>query len=92
MADKYEGFKYEIGDFVSPVIPDNFFERTLFEESPIFRVCGRLYEECPGGVQLHYACRLMNRNGYPSDDPVRLHEMEIEPAKPIEPRRPTNAN
>lgn len=36
-------------------------------------ILSRLYEECPGGVQIHYSCRC----GLGA--PINFHEMELEP-------------
>lgn len=53
----YDHFKFKIGDFVSSLFVDKHGWRSTFQ------VLTRQYEECSGGVQLHYVCRpqsLMN--------------------------------
>lgn len=72
MAETY--FHFNIGDMV--------IQRVGMEESmlagrmghitspTVFLVTGRYYDECPGGIQKHYA---ISRNGQAS----KVHEMEL---------------
>lgn len=50
MDPKYEHFKFEIGQFVQQRISADLDIRRMI-------VVERIYQECPGGVQLHYKCR-----------------------------------
>ena len=60
---QYEHFKFSVGDFVQPVsIRLEFGKKKgwgLMGEKgrPIMQIVERLYQECPGGVQLHYKVR-----------------------------------
>ena len=75
----YPHFKFEIGQFVETAHgaesrrvdrPNNQYSTDRMQ------VLERIYQECPGGVQLHYICRpqgfwIANR------DPIRLNEIEL---------------
>ena len=59
---QYEHFKFSVGDFVQPVsVTLGFGKRRSFfsrdRGTPAMQVIERLYQECPGGVQLHYKVR-----------------------------------
>lgn len=68
----YEHFKFEIGQFVTSA-HDAFWK----SQSPrIFQIVGRLYQECPGGVQLQYTVRQQER--FMSNDSYeRYNEIEL---------------
>ena len=66
MGPKYDHFKFEIGDFVQHVVSRG-------RESRKMQIIERWYQECPGGVQLHYSCRAYQCNS------ARFIEIEIEP-------------
>lgn len=76
MGPKYEHFKFAIGDFVQPKIMSD--ARHMHRHMQIVE---RLYQECPGGVQLHYKCRCAGMIG----GLVDFIEIEIEPyvAEPL---------
>lgn len=76
---KYEHFRFSIGQFVilsQPMPlknddPDNWLRGT-------YQVVERLYQECPGGVQLLYYCR--PRGALQHDrEYVRFNEIELSP-------------
>ena len=69
MGPKYEHFKFAIGDFVQPRIMAD--ARHMHRRMQIVE---RLYQECPGGVQLHYKCRCVGLIG----TLVPFVEIEIE--------------
>lgn len=50
MGPTYEHFKFAIGQFVQQKLNADCPDRKMI-------VIERLYQECPGGVQLHYRCR-----------------------------------
>ena len=60
---QYEHFKFSVGDFVQPVSvgiafrdgKKGFFSRE--RGTPVMQIIERLYQECPGGVQLLYKVR-----------------------------------
>jgi hypothetical protein len=52
MGPKYEHFKFELGQFVQLKIHDG------MGSARKCQVIERLVQECPGGVQLHYKCRM----------------------------------
>jgi hypothetical protein len=70
MGPKYEHFKFSIGDSVQPKIMAD--ARHMHRHMQIVE---RLYQECPGGVQLHYRCRCAGLIGTLVD----FIEIEIEP-------------
>lgn len=60
---QYDHFQFKVGDFVQPVSvtlrfrdgKSGFFSRE--RGTPVMQVIERVYQECPGGVQLHYKVR-----------------------------------
>jgi hypothetical protein len=60
---QYEHFKFSVGEFVQPASVKLSFGKKkspLFSKergTPAFQIVERLYQECPGGVQLHYKVR-----------------------------------
>lgn len=61
---QYEHFKFSVGEFVQPASVKLSFgskkKSTFFLKergTPAFQIVERLYQECPGGVQLHYKVR-----------------------------------
>ena len=61
---QYEHFKFGVGEFVQPASVKLSFgskkKSTFFSKergTPAFQIVERLYQECPGGVQLHYKVR-----------------------------------
>lgn len=56
----YEHFKFDIGDFVQSAFCEINEKANLRRpEDTTFQIIERIYQECPGGVQLHYLCRQM---------------------------------
>jgi len=47
------------------------------ERTQKYYVIGRIVEECPGGVQLHYTCRAYNANGT-ADKLFNVNEFEVD--------------
>lgn len=69
MGPKYEHFKFAIGQFVQQRINSDHDGRKMI-------VVETIYQECPGGVQLHYKCR-------PQRECVQQYlEIELEEYKP----------
>jgi hypothetical protein len=66
MGPLYEHFKFAVGDFVQHVVASN-------RESRKMQIIERWYQECPGGVQLHYTCHAYQCNT------VKFIEIELEP-------------
>lgn len=69
MGPKYEHFKFAIGDIV--MLKQS---KATSKFGHGMMVVERLYQECPGGVQLHYICR---NEGFA--DPRRYLEIELVP-------------
>lgn len=76
---KYEHFKFSVGQFVRSsfcALREQMGSRERLEST--YQIVERTYQECPGGVQLHYLCRpsasIWNDKGY-----VRLNEIELIP-------------
>ena len=65
MGPKYEHFEFQIGDIVQQKIAANHTNRKMV-------VIERIYQECPGGVQLHALCRHIGGEG------SRFIECELE--------------
>ena len=69
MGPKYEHFRFEVGAFVQQRInADQDWRKMIIME--------RVYQECPGGVQLHYRCRPIR------EVPQLYLENELEDYKP----------
>jgi hypothetical protein len=60
-SPQYEHFKFNVGDLVQPVSIAFGFDtpRNSFTSrgTPVMQVIERIYQECPGGVQLFYKVR-----------------------------------
>ena len=76
---RYEHFKYGVGEFVRSsfcaIDPGASSRRESLRST--FQIVERMYQECPGGVQLHYLCRphgMISTEQY-----VRLNEIELIP-------------
>ena len=76
---RYEHFKYGVGDFVRSsfcaIDPDAISKRESLCST--LQIVERMYQECPGGVQLHYTCRpygMISPEQY-----VRFNEIELIP-------------
>jgi len=71
----YEHFKFSVGQFVRSsfcALEERNSSNTLRD---VYQIVERLYQECPGGVQLHYLCRphgFMSTKEY-----MRLNEIEL---------------
>ena len=66
MGPFYEHFEFKIGDFVQQKISADHQARKM-------QVIERMYQECPGGVQLHALCRQIGGTS------IRFIECELEP-------------
>ena len=66
MGPVYEHFKFKIGDFVQQKVSADHQSRKM-------QVIERMYQECPGGVQLHALCRQIGGAS------IRFIECELEP-------------
>ncbi len=76
---KYEHFKFEVGQFVrSSFCELNDDKRNSSEIlRDTYQIVERMYQECPGGVQLHYLCR--PQGFLSSKEYIRLNEIELIP-------------
>lgn len=76
------GFKYKIGDLLvhKGLLPLSTEEKGYrMMERVIYVVVGRIAEECPGGVQLHYAVSACKNPFGAVVSGIRLHEIEVLP-------------
>lgn len=80
----YEYFKFAVGQFV--VSSYVTVQRDVLKRSSdrvlndTFQIVERIYQECPGGVQLHYLLRpqgFLNGREY-----IRYNEIELAPLEP----------
>lgn len=88
---QYEHFKFQVGDFVQPVSVNLDFGKQFKlagKGPPILQVVERIYQECPGGVQLHYKVRpyFGEASGYAREldtfneiELVAVSERQVEP-------------
>jgi hypothetical protein len=71
---KYEHFRFKVGQFVRSsfclAVEDK--NQSLRD---LFQIVERIYQECPGGVQLHYTCR--PHGLLSSKDYIRFNEIEL---------------
>ena len=77
----YKGFKFAIGDHVSCVKPEGWKPaRSVFSTISGDRllIVQRVYQECPGGIQLHYDCRVIHGDGAIADRLIQFNEIELE--------------
>ncbi len=73
MLPKYEHFKFSVGQFVvSSFCAVNPKRRN---EALTYQIIERMYQECPGGVQLHYLCR--SSEVFNREQLVRYNEIEL---------------
>lgn len=75
---KYEHFQFEVGEFVLPAfcalhMNDDKSKKEQLHHA--FLIVERMYQECPGGVQLHYLCRPQALFG--SREYIRFNEIEL---------------
>lgn len=73
---KYEHFKFAVGQFVR----SSFYALDTDRKSSevlrdTYQIVERMYQECPGGVQLHYLCR--PQGVLSSKEYIRLNEIEL---------------
>jgi hypothetical protein len=87
-SPQYEHFRFKVGDFVQPISvtlgfgkKNGFFSRE--RGTPAMQIIERLYQECPGGVQLHYKVRgyFGEAAGY-SREIDTFNEIELVPYTP----------
>ena len=75
---KYSHFKFEVGQFVRSSFCALDEKRSSSEMlGDTYQVVERMYQECPGGVQLHYLCR--PQGFLSSKEYMRLSEIELIP-------------
>jgi hypothetical protein len=76
---KYDHFKFEIGSFVLPAFLALEDQNTIKKEFKhrCYQIIERLYQECPGGVQLHYLVR--PQSVFSSVEYIRFNEIELIP-------------
>ena len=73
-------FKFQIGDVVThkTMVPPF---QTKDGRPQHFTIVGRLYDECPGGIQKHYRCRITSQDWGGTmgitRDLYQLHEEEL---------------
>ena len=72
------GFKYQIGDVLIHKALNWLQTKTSAQTFVQIVVLERLAQECPGGVQLHYNCRIVGPDGQLCSDKC-LHEHELMP-------------
>jgi len=89
-------FKYKIGDELQMTITGGSIKYKNEREFPVIKhklvPIERLYQECPGGIQIHYLCRVhMMDSSFARNtssfglDYVRINEVELEFYKDLEP-------
>lgn len=76
----YEHFKFAVGEFVQSsyvaVQRDVLMRSQRNTIRDVFQIVERLYQECPGGVQLHYLVRPIGLLGGDRNY-VRYNEIEL---------------
>ena len=87
--------KFKVGDVVEHVgvevqelpedearkMPD---EIDMFHREALrFFIVERLVQECPGGFQVHYRARPMNKQGPTTTATVQLNEIEVRASQPF---------
>ncbi len=85
-------FKFNIGDVVThktmapPFIekPEPGKEKLGDAKPQLFIIMGRVFDECPGGVQKHYRCRVTSQSRWDGGGGVTrelfsMHEEELVP-------------
>jgi hypothetical protein len=85
MGPKYEHFKFAIGEVVTMAAGVSRGKDDLFirdRGSRRMQIIERLYQECPGGVQLSYKVRVHWGNGDFSTDFYIFNEIELAPISP----------
>lgn len=73
---KYEHFKFEVGQFVRSsfcALDEQRSNSDILRDT--YQIVERMYQECPGGVQLHYLCR--PQGFLTSKEYIRLNEIEL---------------
>ena len=82
----YEHFKFSVGQFVQSsyvAVQKETMKRSSSEIlRDTFQIVERIYQECPGGVQLHYVVRPM---GFLSNgrEYLKYNEIELAPLQPV---------
>jgi hypothetical protein len=76
MGPKYEHFKFACGDIVALK------QMIEIEQNEPMMIVELLYQECPGGVQLHYSCR-----NFRFSNPVRYLENELAEYVAVDPSK-----
>jgi hypothetical protein len=83
------GFKFEIGSFVRHIgaRPSAPAKRGFYykESEERMQIVERLLQQCPGGTQRHYKCRLFNASGGFADRENMLNEIELVASAAFEP-------
>jgi hypothetical protein len=78
----YEHFRFKVGEFVQSSFVSVQRDKLKRSSSDIlrdtFQIVERLYQECPGGVQLHYLVRPIGFLGGDRNY-VRYNEIELAP-------------
>jgi len=75
----YGAFRFEVGQFVQSKFS------TIDGSGPnaprdCYQILERIYQECPGGIQLHYVCRRQGGAfGMRDNAAIRLNEIELVP-------------
>lgn len=73
---KYEHFKFDVGQFVRSsfcALDEQRSNSDILRDT--YQIVERMYQECPGGVQLHYLCR--PQGFLASKEYIRLNEIEL---------------
>lgn len=78
LKDDY-GFKFKIGENVTTVFYKETEKKEFFGRRNVTGfIVERMLQECPGGIQRHYLCRLSSSDGGDcGKDYVRFNEIEL---------------
>ena len=71
----YGHFKFTVGQFVRSSFCELAASKSSEALHDTYQIVERMYQECPGGVQLHYLCRPQGFLG--SKEYIRLNEIEL---------------
>ena len=82
MKPIYDHFRFQVGEFVQSSFVTVQRDKLKRSSSDIlrdtFQIVERIYQECPGGVQLHYTVRPISFLGGDRNY-VRFNEIELAP-------------
>lgn len=74
-------FKYQIGQVVTHITMQppylNVENKWLGQQQQLLTIIGRVADECPGGTQKHYRCRITDQSRGISPQIIQFHEEEL---------------